>query len=58
VLHPRHKLQYFKDAKWEKEWIKEAKNIVREVFDQSYASLDADLAAPSAIVRFHFILLT
>lgn len=45
VLHPRHKLQYFRNAGWEDEWITRAKSIVREEFSRSYASLDADWAA-------------
>jgi hypothetical protein len=39
VLHPRHKLEYFKAQKWEDEWIHAARNIVREEFDRSYASV-------------------
>jgi hypothetical protein len=46
VLHPCHKLQYFKDAGWEDEWITWAKTIVHKEFDWSYASLDADWASP------------
>jgi hypothetical protein len=42
-LHLCHKLQYFKDAG---EWITQAKQIVCDEFDRSYASLDADWAAP------------
>ncbi|KAF8161867.1 hypothetical protein BJ912DRAFT_865291 [Pholiota molesta] len=37
VLHPRHKLEYFVKAKWEKEWIKTAEKIVRDEFNRSYA---------------------
>ena len=29
VLHPWHKLSYFKTAKWESEWIQVAKAIIR-----------------------------
>jgi hypothetical protein len=36
VLHPHHKLEYFKKAKWDEEWIETAKNIVREEFERSY----------------------
>jgi hypothetical protein len=38
VLHPRHKLKYFKHADWEPEWIVAAKDIVRAEFDRSYAA--------------------
>ncbi|KAF8867525.1 hypothetical protein BD779DRAFT_1464272 [Infundibulicybe gibba] len=37
VLHPRHKLQYFKDVGWEDDWIKTAKGIVQDEFQRSYA---------------------
>jgi hypothetical protein len=40
VLHPRHKLQYFKDAGWSDEWIEQAEEIVRDEFNRKYASLD------------------
>lgn len=42
VLHPRHKLHYFKIAGWEDEWIEMARNIVREEFDRTYAFMDLD----------------
>jgi hypothetical protein len=44
VLHPRHKLSYFKVANWENEWIDAAKRIVCAEFEHSYANrrLDTD----------------
>ena len=36
VLHPRHKLDYFKTAKWDKEWIDAARQIVRDKFEHTY----------------------
>jgi hypothetical protein len=45
VLHPQHKLQYFKNARWTDEWIEAAKALVREEFERSYASMDADILA-------------
>ncbi|KAF8256681.1 hypothetical protein EI94DRAFT_1488774, partial [Lactarius quietus] len=33
VLHPRHKLEYFKKQKWEVPWIQDAREIVRREFD-------------------------
>jgi hypothetical protein len=36
VLHPRHKLNYFKNEKWEDDWIEAAKRLVRDEFDLSY----------------------
>ena len=38
VLHPQYKLQYFRNAGWETEWITTAEHLVREIYDQSYAA--------------------
>jgi hypothetical protein len=37
VLHPRHKLSYFKNAGWEEEWVDTAEHIVRCKYDDSYS---------------------
>jgi hypothetical protein len=39
VLHPRHKLEYFKKHNWEASWINTAHQIVHDEFARSYASL-------------------
>jgi hypothetical protein len=44
VLHPRHKLQYFKNAGWQDEWIERVEEIVRMVFNLSYGSMDTSWA--------------
>jgi len=44
VLHPRHKLNYFKKAGWEDSWIEAAHNIVHTEFDETYAFMDIDAA--------------
>ena len=36
VLHPWHKLSYFKTAKWESEWIQAAKAIVHSEYERLY----------------------
>jgi hypothetical protein len=41
VLHPRHKLLYFKGAGWEDDWIMMVQKIVHDKFEQSYADLDS-----------------
>ncbi|KAG5634503.1 hypothetical protein H0H81_001717 [Sphagnurus paluster] len=38
VLHPRHKLAYFKAACWEKRWIDTAQKLVCDEFEHSYVS--------------------
>jgi hypothetical protein len=40
VLHPRHKLDYFKGAGWEADWITTAQKIVRDEFEGSYADIE------------------
>ena len=42
VLHPQHKLRYFKAAGWEDEWIDVAEQIVRDEFKCKYADLPGD----------------
>ncbi|KAF8264389.1 hypothetical protein EI94DRAFT_1503973, partial [Lactarius quietus] len=36
VLHPRHKLEYFKRQRWEIPWVQDTHNIVCRTFDRSY----------------------
>lgn len=40
VLHPRHKLVYFRNAKWSEEWIRTAEEIVRTVYELDYKDTD------------------
>ena len=44
VLHPRHKLKYFKNAGWQDDWIEQAEEIVRTEFNLLYGSLDTSWA--------------
>ncbi|KIL55698.1 hypothetical protein M378DRAFT_90486 [Amanita muscaria Koide BX008] len=39
VLHPRHKLTYFRNADWPDDWIKTAETIVRTKFEQKYQNV-------------------
>ncbi|KAG2087278.1 uncharacterized protein F5147DRAFT_523764, partial [Suillus discolor] len=32
VLHPRHKLVYFRNARWEDDWVTTAEKLVRDRF--------------------------
>jgi len=64
VLHPRHKLEYFKKHNWEELWIQTAHEIVREEFDQSYTAMDIGVDEGSMqvdsnndTVRFFLLLL-
>jgi len=38
VLHPCHKLKYFKAAGWEAAWTSMAQELVRDTFNGSYAT--------------------
>ena len=50
VLHPRHKLTYFKNAGWELEWINTAETLVCEEFECSYSSIQHfEASKPAAI---------
>ncbi|TFY73210.1 hypothetical protein EWM64_g10802 [Hericium alpestre] len=40
VLHPCHKLEYFKNANWETDWINTACDLVQDEYKRSYASLE------------------
>ena len=44
VLHQHHKLNYFKKARWEDNWIETAQDIVYTEFDQTYAFMDINIA--------------
>ena len=43
VLHPQHKLHYFKKAGQDENWIETAKDIVCAEFDQTYTFMDVDV---------------
>lgn len=38
-MHPAYKLEYFRAACWEAEWIQVAEGLIQTEFDQNYASL-------------------
>ncbi|KAG2740682.1 hypothetical protein P692DRAFT_201727755 [Suillus brevipes Sb2] len=46
VLHPQHKLEYFKAAGWEDEWVTTAHNIVHTEYERSYASRSCPAPGP------------
>lgn len=39
VLHPRHKLEYFKGTGWKPRWIEIAEDLVHHKFERSYSSI-------------------
>ncbi|KAG2036111.1 hypothetical protein BDR03DRAFT_866841 [Suillus americanus] len=39
VLHPQHKLLYFKAAHWEDDWIETGEKLMHEEFERLYLSL-------------------
>jgi hypothetical protein len=60
VLHPHHKLAYFKAQDWEDPWIETARNLVCEEFNRSYTSFassnadDADDNAKGSVNNVRF----
>lgn len=40
MLHPRHKLEYFKTAVWIDDWIDTAETLVHKELEQSYSMLN------------------
>jgi hypothetical protein len=43
VLHPRHKLEYFRKADWTEDWIEVAKRIVRDEYERTYKVTEGDV---------------
>ena len=54
VLHPQHKLEYFRNAGWEQEWINGAEKIVRAEYKRSYKYAEHLQAAlkPAQVRRY------
>ncbi len=53
VLHPEYKLKYFKDQHWDQSWIDNAREVVRQRYNDRYAGCtdllsDADRQAEEA----------
>jgi hypothetical protein len=42
VLHPSHKLEYFRTAEWEDDWVKTAEEIVCAEFERTYMDVDSN----------------
>lgn len=51
VLHPSHKVDYFKMADWTDEWHETAAGIVRAEFECVYAGIDSEDSDDSLPVR-------
>ncbi|OJT11245.1 hypothetical protein TRAPUB_12245 [Trametes pubescens] len=51
ILHPKHKLQYFRDQEWTEEWINNAVEVIRKEWRTHYkpkpAAADVDHQTPS-----------
>ena len=55
VLHLSHKDRYFETMGWEDDWITTARNIVRDEFEQEYATVKADDDSEESLVCFFTI---
>ncbi|KAG0692110.1 hypothetical protein DFH29DRAFT_818224 [Suillus ampliporus] len=53
VLHPHHKLNYFKTAGWEPEWIQTASDLVHHEFDFAYADMPTSSADKESVYGEH-----
>ncbi|GBE82417.1 putative AC9 transposase [Sparassis crispa] len=49
VLHPSHKLEYFKQAGWEPKWVTTAEEVVREEYERTYAQCKPNVDAPEVV---------
>ncbi|KAF8814220.1 hypothetical protein BYT27DRAFT_7082723 [Phlegmacium glaucopus] len=45
VLHPQHKLNYFKKAGWEEAWVERSEDLVHTEFERSYKYSGDDIWA-------------
>jgi hypothetical protein len=59
VLHPQYKLEYFRTANWEQEWIDTAEDLLRTQFQNKYEEFDevsppsnGRTSSPSSLVSF------
>ena len=43
VLHPRHKLEYFKKANWQENWINVARTIVWDEYEHTYKVTEGEI---------------
>ena len=55
VLHPSHKLEYFKKANWDDEWRETAVDIVRTEFERAYADIEVDEVVDNDNVCIDFV---
>jgi hypothetical protein len=57
VLHPRHKLTYFKAAGWQDDWIHTAEQLVRDEFkcyvSHSVPNTDNDNTSVAEVNKVH-----
>jgi len=56
VLHPSHKLEYFKTADWDDKWQEAAVDIVRTEFERAYVDFEVDDDDDGNEVSTNFIL--
>jgi hypothetical protein len=51
VLHPRHKLEYFRKADWTEDWIEAAKKIIRDEYEHTYKVAEGDVEVSEDIEK-------
>jgi len=55
VLHPSHKLEYFKTAGWDEEWCTTAEEIVHTEFERAYTDMEVKESEDSHPVSHYYI---
>ncbi|KAJ3832394.1 hypothetical protein F5878DRAFT_548248 [Lentinula raphanica] len=51
ILHPKYKLDYFRKARWEQEWIDTAVRVTREAWERDFKPSDDDEESSSDTVH-------
>ena len=49
VMHPRYKLDYFKQQRWESEWIDVVRKIARDHYNKFYKPIDQQAGTSSTV---------
>lgn len=53
VLHPSHKLEYFRSVGWDAEWVQAAEGIFRDEFERAYIEVEGNNSDNDRTVCYH-----
>ncbi|KAF8986600.1 hypothetical protein BDQ17DRAFT_1259421, partial [Cyathus striatus] len=51
ILHPQHKLQYFRNSGWQEDWISTALDVLRSQYELNYKTFHDTDNAPSTTLE-------